>query len=65
MLVGILKWRAAGVARGRPKMTWRERLNGDMKERGLRPEMAMDREKWRCGIIGGTSDPLKRGNSRR
>ena len=23
-----------------------------MKDMGLRPEMAMDREKWRCGIMG-------------
>ena len=38
-------------------ITWRARLDGDMKDMGLRPEMAMDREKWRCGIIGRTSDP--------
>ena len=34
----------------------RARLGGDMKDMGLRPEMAMDREKWRCGIMGRTSD---------
>ena len=49
--------------RGRPKMTWRARLDGDMKDMGLRPGMAMDRGKWRCGIMGRTSDPHKRGNS--
>ena len=45
---------------GRPRMTWRARLDGDMKEMGLKPGMAMDREKWRCGIMGRTSDPHKR-----
>ena len=39
-------------------------MAGDMKDRGLRPEMAIDREKWRCGIMGRTSDPHKcRNNS--
>ena len=28
--------------RGRPRMTWRARLDGDMKDMGLRPGMAMD-----------------------
>ena len=32
---------------GRPKMTWRARLDGDMKDMGLRPEMAKEQEKWR------------------
>ena len=45
--------------RGRPRMIWRARLDRDMKDMGLRPGMAMDREKWRCGIIGRTSDPYK------
>ena len=31
--------------RSRPRMTYRARLDGDMKDMGLRPEMAMDREK--------------------
>ena len=35
----------------------RARLDGDMKDMGLRPEMAMEREEWRCGIMGRTSDP--------
>ena len=38
---------AGSRGRGRPKMTWRARLDGDMKDMGLRPEMAMDRKKWR------------------
>ena len=49
---------AGNRGRGRPRMTWRARLDGDMKDMGLRPGMAMDREKWRCGIMGRTSDPL-------
>ena len=48
--------------RGRPKMT---RFDGDMKDMGLRPGMAMDREMWRCGIMGRTSDPHKRRSSGR
>ena len=47
---------------GRPRLTWRARLHGDMKDMGQRPGMAMDREKWRCGIMGRTSDQHKRGN---
>ena len=48
---------AGSRGRGRPRMAWRARLDGDMKDIELRPEMAMDREKWRCGIIGRMSDP--------
>ena len=44
-------------------MSWRARLDGDMKDMGLRPGMAMSREKWRCGIMGRTSDPHKRENN--
>ena len=51
--------------RGRPRMTWRARLDGDMKGMGLRTGMAMNREKWRCGIMWKTSDSHKRGNNRR
>ena len=53
---------AGSRGRGRPRMTWRAQLDGDMKDIGLRPEMALDRKKWRCGIMGRTSDPHKRGN---
>ena len=56
---------AGSRGRGRPKMTWRARLEGDMKDMGLRPEMAMDREKWRCDIMERTFDPHKRGNNGR
>ena len=56
---------AGNRGRGRPRMTWRARLDGDMKERKLRPEIAMDREKWRRGIMGRTSDPRKRRNNGR
>ena len=43
---------AGSRGRGWPKMTWKARLDGDMKDMGLRPDMTMDREKWRCGIMG-------------
>ena len=56
---------AGSRGRGRPTMTWRARLDGDMKDMGLMPGMAMDREKWRCGIMVRTSDPHKRGNDGR
>ena len=49
----------------RPRMTWRARLGGEMKDMGLRPEMAMGREKWRCSIMGRTCDPHKRLNNGR
>ena len=49
--------------RDRPRMTRRARLDGDMKGMGLRPGMAMDRDKWRCGIMGRTSDSHRRGNN--
>ena len=48
---------AGSRGRGRPRMTWRARLDGDMKDMWLRPGMAMDREKLRCGIMERTSDP--------
>ena len=53
---------AGSRGRGRPRMTWKARLDGDMKDVELRPGMAMEREKWRRGIMGRTSDPHKRGN---
>ena len=56
---------AGSRGRGRPWMNWRERLEGDMKEMGLRPELAMDRERWRCGIMRKTSEPYRLGNYRR
>ena len=63
-LVGTWKWRAAD--RGNPRMTWRARLDEDMKDiMGLRPGMATNQEKWRCGIMERTSDPHKRGNNGR
>ena len=59
---------AGSRGRGRSRrirMTWRARLDGNMKDMGLRPGMAMDREKWRFGIMERTSDLHKRGNSGR
>ena len=46
---------AGSRGKGRPRMTWRARLDVDMKDMGLRPGMAMDQEKWRCGIMGRTT----------
>jgi hypothetical protein len=56
---------AGSRGRVRPMMIWSAQLDGDMRERGLRPEMAKDRDEWRCGIMGNMSDPHKRGNKRR
>ena len=36
---------AGSRGRDRPRMTLRVRLDGDMKDMGLRPGLAMDREK--------------------
>ena len=54
---------AGSRGKGRPRKTWRAQLDGDMNDIGLRPGMAKDGEKWRCGIMGRTSDPYKRGNN--
>ena len=51
--------------KGRPRMTWEKRLEGDMKMMGLKPGLVLNREMWRCGIMGRMSDPHKRENSER
>ena len=51
---------AGSRGRSRPRMTWRARLDGDIEDMGLRPEMAMKRVKWWCGIMWRMSDPHKR-----
>ena len=56
---------AGSRGKGRPRMTWRARLDGDMKDMRLRPEMEIVREKWRCVTMGRTSDPHKHGNNGR
>ena len=56
---------AGSRGRGRPRMTWRARLDGNTKDMGLRPGMALDQEKWGCGIMGRTSDPHERRNNGR
>ena len=43
--------------RGRPKMTWRQVLEKDMGEVGLREEDAVDREKWRLLSGKATGQP--------
>ena len=40
------------VGKGRGRKTWNEVVENDMKKRGLRREMAMDREYWRSHIVG-------------
>ena len=32
--------------RGRPKLSWMDRLKDDMKKNNIRPEWASDRESW-------------------
>ena len=56
---------AGSRSRGRSRMTCKAWLNGDMKDVGQRPEMEIDREKWRCGIMGRASDSQKRGDNGR
>ena len=43
--------------RDRPRMTWRARLDRDMKDMGLSPEMAMDR---RSGDVASWGERLTR-----
>lgn len=47
----------AGIrGRGRPVKTWQEVINGDMKEFGLKREMAQDRVLWKSCIFGKQSN---------
>jgi hypothetical protein len=39
------------VGSGRPKKTWKEVVEKDMREVGLRRQDAMDRVKWRSGLM--------------
>ena len=39
------------VGYGRPKKTWKEVVEKDMREVGLRRQDAMDRVKWRSGLM--------------
>ena len=40
------------MGKGRGRKTWNEVVEEDMRKRGLRREMAMDREYWRSHIVG-------------
>ena len=42
---------ARSRGRGRPRMTWRARLDGDMEDTGLRPRMT-----WRARLDGDMKD---------
>ena len=50
--------------RGRPKKTWQECVNSDLKMLGLDRGLAQDRTGWRDGIMGKTSNPRARKNRR-
>ena len=45
---------------GRPKRTWCQVLNEDMKALRLVPGMTADRQAWRCAIRRRPSDPVRR-----
>ncbi|XP_069999409.1 uncharacterized protein [Penaeus vannamei] len=42
--------------RGRPKLSWRDRLKEDLEDKGLRREDAMDRARWKR--LARNSDPI-------
>ncbi|XP_069989476.1 uncharacterized protein [Penaeus vannamei] len=42
--------------RGRPKLSWRDRLKEDMEDKGLRRKGAMDRARWKR--LARNSDPI-------
>src|SRR5271163_2463175 len=50
--------------RGRPKKTWQECVNSDLKMLGLDRGLAQDWTGWRDGIMGKTSNPRARKNRR-
>lgn len=47
--------------RGRPRMTWRSRADMDMKELGIRKELAQDRDAWRTATT--MADPRTSGTT--
>jgi len=48
----VMKWRLPGRRkRGKPKLTWAERIRGMMGEKGLMEEDWNDRSNWRKKII--------------
>ncbi|XP_057670224.1 uncharacterized protein LOC130902259 [Diorhabda carinulata] len=47
----ILNWAPQGRRkRGRPRLSWREGIEKDIRERGLEEDLWEDREKWKLGI---------------
>jgi hypothetical protein len=47
----VLEWRPSGRRkRGRPKLTWAERIRGMIGEKGLQEEDWTDRNNWRRKI---------------
>ena len=63
MLVGTWKWRAAEVRKAKDDL--KSTVGWGYEGYGVKARMAMNREKWRCGIMGRMSDPHKRGNNGR
>ena len=50
--------------RGRPRMTWSQVVERDMRECGLRRDDALDRVKWRKLSWGTTCQPLRKRGKR-
>ena len=49
------------TSRGRSRKIWRECVNKDMKELGLREEDVQDKDRWRRMIFGDPSENRMRG----
>ena len=43
--------------RGRPKMRWKDRIAGDLREKGWKREEALDRKLWKRRIHQNNADP--------
>ena len=50
--------------RGRPRMTWSQVVERDMRECGLKREDATDRERWRRLLGRADSQPLRKQGKR-
>ena len=46
------------VPKGRPRQTWAQTVNADLKDLHINKDMAQDRRLWRA-VISGESNPLK------
>ena len=50
---------------GRPKKTWRETINADIKQLGIDPKDTNDRDTWKRAISTARSNPGAPGKSAR